>query len=436
MNNSKYIAVIQAGGKGTRMVNLTNDVIPKPMLLLNGKPLILWQIENLSKFGVERFIIIIGHLGFMIKEYFGDGSKFGVYIEYIEEKTPMGSAGSLFGLKSKNNSDYILIFGDVMFCLDWNKMIAFHEKHHRMVTLLAHPNSHPYDSDLLLINDNSRVVGINSKESSRDYWYNNCVNAGIYIFKKELLDLISKPEKTDFEKDILVPILEKGSVYAYITPEYVKDVGTPKRFYDAQRDQTKGIWEIKCLKNPQKCIFIDRDGTINKYKGLIFNEADFELEDNVCEAIKIINESGYLAIVITNQPVVARGLCSLEDVDKIHKKMVTLLGNKGAYLDDIVFCPHHPDKGYPEENVDYKKECNCRKPKTGMIDKMVKKYNIDLSKSYIIGDSTLDIQTGVNAGLKTILLKTGMAGRDCKYSVTPDFIEDNLFVAIKKILGE
>ncbi len=437
MNHSKYVAVIQAGGKGTRMVSLTHDAIPKPMLHLNRKPMIQWQIENVSKYGIKDFVIITGHLGDKIKSYFKDGSEYGVSIEYIEEKEPLGSAGALYYLNMMyTDRDYILIFGDVMFCLDWDRMITFHEEHGGEATLLAHPNAHPYDSDLLIIDSKGEVTGIDSKNNKRDYWYDNCVNAGIYVLKKDLVALISKPQKTDLEKDVLAPFMGTGKIYGYITPEYVKDVGTPERFFNAEREQSAGVWQAKCLTNKQKCIFLDRDGTINKYKGLIATEDQFELEELAGEAIKLINKSGYLAIVITNQPVVARGMCDIEDVKGIHKKMVSLLGNDGAYLDDIVFCPHHPDKGFPEENPIYKIPCECRKPKTGMIDAMVKKYNIDRSESYMIGDSTIDIQTGINAGIRTVLVKTGVAGGDGKYAVTPDLIADDLLKAVKQIVGE
>ncbi|SDB29040.1 D,D-heptose 1,7-bisphosphate phosphatase [Pseudobutyrivibrio sp. YE44] len=437
MNNSKYVAVIQAGGKGTRMVSLTHDQIPKPMLELNGKPMIQWQIENVAKYGIKEFVIIIGHLGEKIKEYFGNGSSFGVSIRYIEEKEPLGSAGALYYLNEfYSDRDYILIFGDVMFCIDWNRIISFHEKHMGDATLLAHPNAHPYDSDLLILAENEEVIGIDSKNNKRDYWYSNCVNAGIYILSEKFVNTIQELKKTDLEKDLLAPLMGTGKVYGYITPEYVKDVGTPERFANACIEQKAGVWEEKCLEKKQKCIFLDRDGTINKQVGLVYKDEQLVLEECASEAIKLINQSGYLAIVITNQPVVARGLCDISDVEYIHKKMESILGNDGAYVDDIAFCPHHPDKGYPEENPAYKIVCECRKPKTGMIDRMVKKYNIDLSKSYMIGDTTQDIQTGINAGVKTILVKTGEGGQDKKYYVEPDFVADNLLEAVKQIVGE
>ncbi|MCI8374264.1 MAG: HAD-IIIA family hydrolase [Lachnospiraceae bacterium] len=433
--SKNYVAVIQAGGRGTRMRELTKDLIPKPMLILNGKPMIQWQMENMVQYGIHEFIFIIGYLGEKIKEYFGDGHRFGVNIRYIEESQPLGSAGSLYYLKGMiQENDFFLLYADVMFCLDWNRMIDFHERHRGKATLLVHPNAHPFDSDLLIMDEEEHVTGIDSKLNFRTYWYENCVNAGLYILSKDILSELSVPERLDLEKDILSPMMTENQVYGYRTPEYVKDAGTPERFYKVAKEQTAGVWEDKCLNRKQKCVFLDRDGTLNQFKGLLYKEEELELEKNAADAIKLLNEAGVLAIVITNQPVVARGLCSIEEVNQIHRKMQVMLGAQGAYLDDIAFCPHHPDKGYPDENPKYKMSCSCRKPATGMIDAMVKKYNIDCSLSYMVGDSTIDIQTGVNAGLKTILLETGQGGQDGKFHVSPDVVEKDVKSAVEYIL--
>lgn len=431
------IAVIQAGGKGTRMLELTGDTIPKPMLLINGKPMLEWQIENMSQYGIREFIIITGHLGERIKQYFGSGSQLGVQIQYVEEEEPLGSAGALFFLKPlMHRIDYFfLVFGDVMFSLDWNRMTAYHEMHQGKATLLIHPNAHPFDSDLLMVDDNNRIIGIDSKLNIRNYWYENCVNAGVYILSTDILERLPEVRKTDLERDILQPLIRQGKVFGYRTAEYVKDAGTVERFLKVSGEQLRGVWDRKNLSRKQRCVFLDRDGTINKYKGFISREEEFELEDDAAGAIRRLNEAGCLAILVTNQPVVARGMCEIEDVKTIHRKMQVLLGEQGAYLDDIAFCPHHPDKGYAGENPLYKMTCNCRKPATGLIVEMAEKYNIDLSKSFMVGDSTQDIQTGINAGMKTVLLGTGQAGKDGKYDVIPDRTVKNLSEAVDFVLG-
>lgn len=429
-------AVIMAGGKGTRLAAITKDEIPKPMVPVNGKPLLLWQIEELKKNGITDIIMIIGHLGEKIEEYFQNGEKYGVHVSYIREHEPLGTAGAFYYLKDKIVSNYfLLVFGDVFFSIDIQRMEKFYIDHQAKAALFVHPNSHPADSDLVVLDENNKISKFDSKHNVRNYWFDNCVNAGFYILGTEVCDLVENPHKTDLEKDILMPLVNEGqAVYGYRSPEYIKDIGTVDRIHQTEKDVENGFIEEKCLKNKQTCIFMDRDGTINQYRGLVWKEEDFELEEDACEAIKSINQSGKLAIVITNQPSVARGLCQMEDIDNIHKKMSTLLGKEGAYLDDVYFCPHHPDKGYPEENPVYKIPCECRKPKTGLIQKAVEQYHIDLSSSWMVGDTTVDIQTGKNAGLHTALVLTGESGNDKKYDVTPDLVCKDLQEAVEMIL--
>ena len=434
----QYMAVIQAGGRGTRMRELTKDKIPKPMILLNGKPMIQWQIENIRRYGILDFVIITGHLGEKIQEYFGDGSRLGVHIRYIQETTPLGSAGALYYLKAMGVKDesFLFVYADVMFDIDWERMISFYESRQGEAVLAVHPNSHPGDSDLIVLDDMQRVTAVKSKNNVRNEWYDNCVNAGIFILSGSVLQYLEKAAYMDLEQGLLKPLIEKGLVFGYRTSEYMKDAGTIIRFQAVCKEQADGIWRKKNLKNRQKCVFLDRDGTVNRFCGLVDKEELLVLEEHVVEAVRMLNDSDFLVIVVTNQPAVARGMCNMEDIRQSHRKMQTLLGEQNAYLDDIVFCPHHPDKGFAGEDPAYKILCSCRKPATGMLDQMVQKYNIDLKNSYMVGDSTVDIQTGRNAGTKTILLRTGMGGQDERYRVTPDYIVDNLKIAAGIVLGD
>ena len=432
------VAVIMAGGKGSRLRSITNDEIPKPMVPVDGKPLLEYQVEKLKAYGIKKIVMIVGHLGEKIVDHFKDGKDFGVEIDYIFEKEPLGTAGAFYYLKDKIDAkDFMLVFGDVFFDMDFDRMEDFHFKNSALTTLLAHPNGHPYDSDLIRTDDTGRVIGFDSKYNVRDYWYDNMVNAGMYIINRKLLDLVKEPVKTDFEKDILANQVKIGAnIYAYHTPEYVKDVGTVDRINATVEELKSGLIQSKNLKNKQRAIFIDRDGTINVSKGFISKADDLELIPGSIEAIKAINKSGALAIVITNQPVIARGECSFEELHNIHNKLKTLLGEKGAFVDDIFYCPHHPDKGFEGEVPELKFDCECRKPKTGMIDEAVKKYNIDLSKSYMVGDSTMDLETARNAGVKSVLVDTGFAGNDGKYDRNCDIEAKNLFDAVEKIIKD
>lgn len=426
-------AVIMAGGKGTRLSSILGN-IPKPMVEIAGKPLLVYQVENLKESGIKDIIFVVGYLGDVIKEYFKDGREFGVNISYFTEERPLGTAGALYYLKNVIENDFILLFGDLFINIDFKRFYGFHQKNHADVTLYTHPNSHPYDSDIAVADRYHVVSGWMGKREKRMGDYKNQVNAGIYVVNSKVLDLIGEDRKTDWEKQIIMQLIPKGRVYAYQCSEYVKDVGTPERLRKAEQDYLHKVCEKRNLKYKQKCIFLDRDGTINRYVGFLARPDQLWLEDGAAEAIREVNGSEYLAIVVTNQPVIARGECSFETMDKINNRMHTLLGKEGAYLDALYFCPHHPHSGYQGEVKELKFACKCRKPQAGMIDQAVRDYNIDLENSWLIGDSTVDIQTGKNAGIKTLLVHTGEAGQDGRYNVEADAEQDNLLCGIQYIL--
>ena len=399
-------AVIMAGGKGTRVASVNRD-LPKPMLPINGKPVLEYQIECLRRQGIADIILSIGHLGEQIQAYFGDGSRFGVQIAYIREEVPLGTAGALYYLKGRVREDFFLINGDLIFDVDFHRLMAFHKQHHAAATLLGHPNDHPYDSGIIVADANGRVTSWLAREDERG-WYRNCVNAGIHVLSPGLLKKMDTPKKIDLDREILRPMLPFGQVYVYHTPEYVKDMGTPERITQVENDLKTGLVERKNLGKKQKAVFLDRDGTINRYAGFLRRPEELQLLDGTAEAIRQINQSGYLAIVVTNQPVIARGEATWEGLEEIHRKMETILGQKGAYLDDIFVCPHHPDKGFPGEVPAYKMACDCRKPKPGLLLQAAEKYNIDLAESWMIGDQPQDVQAGESAGCRTILLNEQM----------------------------
>ena len=393
--------VIMAGGKGTRISSIASD-IPKPMIRINDKPVLQLEIESLKRQGFNDFIITISHLGYVIQEYFGDGLKFGVNIEYFNEEKPLGNAGALFELKEKLTEDFLLINGDVLFEFDAKRFVRYHKEKGGLVTLFTHPNSHPYDSGLILTDKDNLVYQWLNKEDDRPLYYKNRVNAGIHILSPEVLKERPDKEKVDLDRDVLKPLCSKECMYAYDSTEYVKDMGTPERYVQVCEDLLNGKVERRSLSNKQKAIFLDRDGTINTYVGFLRDIDKFELTDTAAQAIRMINDSEYLAIVVTNQPVIARGEVSFEELDEIHKKMETLLGKQGAYIDGLYFCPHHPHSGFEGEIRELKIDCDCRKPKPGMLLKAAEDFNIDLSHSFMIGDSDNDMAAGSAAGCKCI----------------------------------
>lgn len=422
--------VLMAGGKGTRISSIAHD-IPKPMIKINGVPVLEREIECLKNQGFRDIIITVGHLGHIIMDYFGDGSgcspitgkQFDVNIEYYVENEPLGNAGALFEIKDKLDEDFLLLNADAIFDIDFNRLIEFHKNSCAVATILTHPNSHPYDSGLIIANENGMVLQWLTKEDERPQYYKNRVNAGIHVISPILLKQKISTRKVDLDRQLLKPLAQTGKLFCYDSPEYVKDMGTPERYKSVCNDFSNNIVSIRNLRNKQKAIFLDRDGTINKYVGFLRNIEDFELLYGVSEAIKQINSSEYLVIVVTNQPVIARGELSINQLKDIHNKMETLLGIEGAYVDDIFFCPHHPHSGYVGEILELKIECECRKPKSGMLQMAAEKFNIDLSKSWMIGDSENDIRAGQRAGCRTALIGTSRYGQDLSGASLEDLIK-------------
>lgn len=408
--------IIMAGGRGTRIAELFPD-IPKPLIPVAGMPILEREIKSLYAQGFKDLILTVGYLADKIMAYFGDGSRFGVKIDYFVEETPLGNAGALFRLRETIGYEpFLLLNADAAFDVNFNRMVEFHKSHGGLVTLFTHPNSHPYDSGLVIADDKGNVEKWLAKEDERPQWYDNRVNAGLHVIDPKVLDLslahldidneTCLPKgKVDLDRQILKPLCGTNQMFCYDSPEYVKDMGTPERFHQVETDYKNGIVQAKNLSSKQKAVFLDRDGTINKYVGFLCNIDDFELIEGVSEVIKKINQSGYLAIVVTNQPVIARGEVTWDELNEIHKKMATLLGKDGAYVDAIYICPHHPDKGFEGERPEYKFDCDCRKPKPGLLLQAARDFNIDLSQSVMIGDSNSDVEAGESAGCKSVLIE-------------------------------
>lgn len=449
------LAIIMAGGRGTRISSVASD-IPKPMIPICGVPVLEREVICLKAQGFTDIILTVSHMRQVIMDYFKDGSQLGVNIRYYFEKEPLGNAGALFRLRneieeSRDNS-FLLLNADAIFDIDFNRIVKSHKEKNADVTLFTHPNSHPYDSGLILANSDGQVDKWLAKEDDRPQWYQNRVNAGLHVINVDVIDdylsSLSDEEKititdagtcgnksavvpigkVDLDRKILKPLSGTGRMYVYDSPEYVKDMGTPERYYSVCKDYEAGIVQKKNLSNRQRAIFLDRDGTINKYVGFLTDINDFELLPNVVEAIKKINTSGYLAVVVTNQPVVARGEVTYDELQEIHNKMETLLGAEGAYIDAIYYCPHHPHKGYEGEIPELKFECDCRKPKPGMLIKAAADFNIDLSQSWMIGDGENDVLAGKNAGCKT-----GYINRENKL-INADITGDSLMEIVGEIL--
>ncbi|PWJ60386.1 D,D-heptose 1,7-bisphosphate phosphatase [Dyadobacter jejuensis] len=426
-------AVIIAGGKGTRL-GLSD--IPKPMVPVCGKPLLEHQLLLLKTHGITEVIFLTGYLSEKIEDYFQDGAAWGMQLSYIKEEKALGTGGAVLQLLGKIDERFLVLYGDVVMDFDITSFIGFDAQEDSVASLIVHPNDHPYDSDLVE-RDQDRITRFISKPHPDGLLYENLVNAAVYIFSPRIFDYIPQGVASDFGKDVFPKVISDGGLLrAYLNAEYIKDLGTPDRLSKVEKDLSSGKIARWNLKNKRPAIFLDRDGVINEEVDNLSDITKFKLLPGVSSAIKKINQSDFLAIVITNQPAVAKGFLTVSELEDIHKLLQTELGKERAFVNHIYYCPHHPDSGFEGEVKALKTNCNCRKPQTGMIDQAVAQYNIDLKSSYFIGDTTTDMRTAENAGIPGILVETGYAGEDGKYDARAHLKVENLEAAIECILTQ
>lgn len=287
------VALILAGGKGTRLSQIRSD-IPKPMMPVLGKPILEYQINLLKEHEFTDVWLIVNHLYKHIEEYFGNGENFGINIHYFIEPKPLGTVGGVKALERHLKEPFLVLYGDVMMNMDLNRLIQFHHDKSASATLVVHPNDHPYDSDLLDVDGQDKVCAFYAKPHPENLVYRNLVNAAAYVFNPEVLNYLEAGIKADFGKDIFPTLHEKIDVYAYNTPEYLKDMGTPDRLYKVEEAITSGKVAARNLNNKQKCVYLDRDGVINIDTDLIHRPEDFELYPYAADSIKRLNKMGYL----------------------------------------------------------------------------------------------------------------------------------------------
>ncbi len=424
-------ALILAGGMGSRLQSRLGG-LPKPMIPVGGKPLLERQIELACRYGFREILIFTFHRSEVIENYFGDGSRWGVRVRFVVEETPMGTAGAVLQGFDLLRDQFLVLYGDTMINVDLGRFWNCHLASKADATLFLHPNDHPLDSDLVEVDDSGRVTAFHNRPHPPGVYFQNLVNAGLYVLRKESLAVWrQKPGPLDFGKEVFPAMTREGRrLTGYNSPEYIKDIGTPDRYDRICAEYASGVVERGSLATKQVAVFLDRDGTLNEEIDGVRRPEDLRLIDGAAEAVYRLNRQGIRTVVVTNQPVVAKGFCSEHDVHAVHNKLETLLGERHAFLDRIYYCPHHPEKGFAGERPELKIACACRKPGIGMIQQAQEELNIDLSRSWLVGDTSTDVQTARNAGLRSILVRTGHGGRDQKFSVPPDFVFDDLAGAV------
>src|SRR4051812_18641709 len=284
---------VVAGGLGTRLRSIVGDV-PKPMVPLDGVPLLERLIRLCRGCGIDDVHLMLGYRPEVIRDYFRDGSAFGVRITYWIEPQPMGTAGCMRQmLPALDGEDVLVIYGDVFVDMDLKRLIDFHGRQQPAATLVVHPNDHPHDSDLIEA-EGDRIIAFHNKPHPEGAYYSNLVNAGVYVLTPRLLRRIPETQASDFGHDIFPEAVAACEfLAAYNTPEYIKDIGTPERYHQVENDIRAGKPERYNLSCTRKAIFLDRDGTVNVWVPLLCRTEDMELYPGAARAIRAINQSDY-----------------------------------------------------------------------------------------------------------------------------------------------
>jgi mannose-1-phosphate guanylyltransferase/phosphomannomutase len=420
-------AAIIAGGKGTRIRPLAGDRLPKALVPVAGRPIVFRQLELLARYGVREVAVLAGHQADALGEAMRpEARRLGMRLEFFVEAEPLGTAGGLPAARDfLAGSDFFVIYGDVAVDMDLSLLAQFHRQRRALATIVAHPNDHPHESDLLRTDAQARVLEILPRRSRPEGYYRNLVPAAVYCLSPAIFDWILPHRKQDFIGDLFPRLLGgPAAVYAYATPEYLRDMGTLGRYETVQEDLQSGLVERMHFSQARPAVFFDRDGVLNAEivgRGILRCE-ELELLPQAAEAVKKVNRRGWLAVVVTNQPQVAKGLTAAEELDRIHARLETLLGRQGAYLDRIYYCPHHPDRGFPGEIPELKIDCECRKPKAGLIVAAVRDLPILLESSYLVGDTWRDVGAARAAGIRAYGVRTGYGCQGCEGQYRPDRI--------------
>lgn len=432
-------AIILAGGQGTRLAERLNG-LPKPLVDVDGVPLLERQLRALAAAGFNDVLVLVSHRREVIEEFCAGLVIPGLDVKVVNDgATARGTAGAVYDAREWLAERFLVVYGDTLFDIDLDRFWRAHETARARgfeATLFLHPNDHPHDSDLVETQADGRIVAFHAKPHPEGVWLRNLVNAALYVLEKRLvLACPPGPGVVDYGHDLFPEMVRQGrALNGYVTYEYIKDLGTPARLDRVEGDLRSGKVARARLSHAQKAVFLDRDGTLNVPAGHIASPEALEMTPGAGEAVRKLNRAEFRCVMVTNQPVIARGECTPATLSRIHAKLETRLGEHGAFLDAIYVCPHHPHAGFPGEVRALKIACRCRKPEPGMILDAARDLSLDLSQSWLVGDSAADIGAARAAGVRSILVRTGGESA-ANLAITPDYEAEDIGAAAELIVG-
>lgn len=393
---------VLAAGEGARLRPLTLNM-PKPMLPIDGRPLLERTLQWLRRHGVRDIAINLHHCPDVIVNYFGSGEALDVELAYSYEDTPLGTAGGVRRMRDFiGDSPLVVVYGDVLTDMNLHDLLAFHRRVTARdsaagVTLSLYRVTNPTEVGLVDMDAAGRILRFVEKPKPEDV-FTDLANAGVMVVEPWVIDMIPPDVFFNFGRDLFPMLLEKGvAMYGLAAPEdtFVMDIGSHATYDRAQQDWPAHLRARQMI--PQPAIFIDRDGVINRNRpDYVKSWAEFEFLPGAIEALRRLCEPGWPIIIVSNQSAVGRGIVAQQTVDEIHARMVAAIRRAGGRVDDVLYCPHAPQD-----------RCDCRKPQPGLLYRAAERHNIDLSRSYMIGDAACDVEAACAAGCAPVVVRSG-----------------------------
>jgi len=389
--------VILAGGLGTRLRPAVADR-PKGLAPIGGKPFLEIQIELLADQGAKRFVLCVGHLAGQIEAHLGDGSRWGVHIEYsLEQERLLGTAGALKLAQRWFDPQALVLNGDTYFALDYRRLVEHHRLERRRAGVLATialaraPDAARYGS--VLLDAAGRHLAGFAEKGSLAAGTARWLNAGAYVLERELIERIPADRPASLERDVFPEVLQSGGRIAALTSEELFfDIGTPEGLDAFARYMAK-----------RPAFFLDRDGVVIEEVGYLSEPAQVRLLPGSADAIACLNRRAIAVIVVTNQAGIAHGYFPESQVAAVHRRLDELLAGHGARVDAYYYCPHHPQAAVAA----YRRACPCRKPSPGMLIRAAREHGLSLQRSWLVGDKWSDLEAGAAAGCRVVLVRTG-----------------------------
>lgn len=391
------LALILAGGRGTRS---SDPGTPKVCVPIGGKPLLQHHFDCLAQSQIRKVIVAAGFMAGEVLRCLEQIDKHAIDIEVVIEANPSGTVNAIKNSVTSRiwgeTTELLVISGDVLTSFNVDEFSNDWRRSAKSVAVVVHPSTHSSDSDSVFRRFDGSIYA--APKGCRHSHIPNMSSTGVFAVRKQALTNFGSC--LDFGSDLVPMAANQNDLFTYVSSHYFKDTGTPPRLEGARSDYSSGVFHRRGSLAARRAIFLDRDGVINPEFLSAAGPARYVLENGVAEAIARVNKSGVPVFVVTNQPAIAKGFITESEHEATRAKMDQLLSDAEAFVDDYEYCPHHPDSGFHGEIASLKTFCECRKPSTGMIERLSQRHTIKVNESILIGDSWREEELAHRTGLK------------------------------------